>query len=138
MLVQAMTSFAEWRAQHFPQSTVPIAVFAGEDPGSFGIPNLQRYAYGLDALAPDHSRLPRPLLRDGYLTLDLWRRPDAEDLDYALGVSSNLTAWDSSSASLQLLTPSPSNDPNVSTYRALPGVTNAPQLFFKVRLNYQP
>jgi hypothetical protein len=137
-LVQALTSFPQWRAQHFPQSTNSLAAFAAEDPGSFGVPNLQRYAYGLDALAPDRSHLPQPRLRDGFLTLDLWRRPNATDIDYLLGVSSNLVHWDSTAASVQEIVPSLSADPNVVTFRALPGITNTPQLFFKVRLNYQP
>lgn len=138
MLVQSLTSFTQWRSQYFPNSTSSLAAFAAEDPGNFHVPNFQRYAYALDAYAPDASRLPQPLLRDGYLTLDLWRRPDAADVLYSAAVSSNLFNWDSSLAAMQEINPALSTDPNVTSYRALPGMTNAPQLFFKVRLDYQP
>lgn len=138
MLVDAMTSFAQWRAQNFPQSTNALAVFAAEDPGNYGIPNLQRYAYGLDARAPDRARLPKALLQNGYLTLNLWRRPDATDINYAVGVSTNLGNWNFSTSSVQEMIPALSPDPNVSAFRALPGTAETPRLFFKVQLNYQP
>jgi hypothetical protein len=138
MLIEELTSFAQWRARYFPQSSGSIALFAAEDPGGLGIPNLQRYAYGLDALAPDRTRLPRPLLRDGFLTVDLWQRPDATDVAYGLSLSSNLFQWDASPTAWQPLLPSPVPDPNVLTFRASQPVTNTPQLFFKVKVDYIP
>src|SRR6185369_4787052 len=87
----------QWRAQFFPSSTGPIQSFATEDPGNLGIPNVHRYAFGLDPAAPDRSRLPRAVLRDGYLTMDAWRRRSATDVDYIAEVSSNLATWSSSS-----------------------------------------
>jgi hypothetical protein len=138
MLVDEMMSLLVWRARFFPSSTSSIGAFAAEDPGSYGIPNLLRYAYGLDPIAPDKSRLPQPTLRNGYLTLDLWQRPDSTDLNYSVEVSKDLSSWNSSTNSLLLSLPTGSNDPNVISFRALPATKDAQQLFMKVRVNYAP
>jgi len=137
MLVDEMMSLVKWRSLYFPGSTNSIGLFALEDPGALGIPNLLRYACGLNPLAPDPGRLPKAMIREGYLTVDTWRRPEVSDLDYVVEVSPDLFEWSSSTSLLETL-PSTETEPNVVRFRALPAVSEEPQRFIKVRVIYSP
>jgi len=138
ILIDQMMSLPAWRSRYFPASTTSIEAFAAEDPGSYGIPNFSRYAHGLNPTAPDRSHLPRAILRDGYLTMDVWQRLDAADLNYVVEVSTDLFSWTASTNSLLGVPPSGTNDPNVFSFRGLPATTNSQKLFMKLRVNYTP
>jgi hypothetical protein len=72
-----------------------------DDPGDHGIPNLLRYAFGMDALQPEREKLPQvgtvtvtgrgdPIR---YLTLTFqWRIGDAQ-LEYIIEASTDLVTW---------------------------------------------
>lgn len=64
-LIMREDSLAAWRLREFGQSAGDLAAFAAADSGGRGVTHLQRYAFGLDAQAPDRDGLPRPLLHDG-------------------------------------------------------------------------
>jgi hypothetical protein len=139
LLVDQLTSFVQWRAENFPGSTGSIEAFAAQDPGNLGIPNLQRYAFGLNAQTPERARLPRAVLRQGYLTMDVNRRANAADVQYVAEVSPNFSAWSASSNAVQTITPAEySANPNMLTFRALPGTAEGQQLFMRLRVLYRP
>lgn len=91
------TSFAEWRAWHFPGSTGDLAVFGQEDPDHDGLSNLTEYAFDCDPRTADadHAeRLPRAELQsDGRFGIVFARRTGASDLDYVVEHSVDLLQW---------------------------------------------
>lgn len=139
MLVDRLESFAAWRSRHFPNDRDSLAAFGARDPGGLGVPLIARYAFGLDPFQPDATRVPRPHLRDGYLTLDFPRRPAASDLEFVVEVSSDLVTWEASSARVQevrLL--GADSDPAMLSYRAVPGIREASRQFMRVRIVHRP
>jgi uncharacterized delta-60 repeat protein len=74
---------------------------AHDDPGGHGIPNLLRYAFGMDALQPERAKLPQVgqqiLTVDGevetYLTLTYTRRTGEPDLIFIAEASADLLDW---------------------------------------------
>ncbi|MBI2929817.1 MAG: hypothetical protein HYY24_29510 [Verrucomicrobia bacterium] len=138
-LIERRASFAAWRAREFPNATGSLAAFATEDAGGHGVPNLLRYAFGLDAKSPDRSRLPKWAVRDGHLTIDFRRRLDATDLDYLVEVSEDLAAWDGSAAKLERLALAEHRGvPGAVAYRALPAIKDKAKLFMRVRVVHRP
>jgi Ca2+-binding RTX toxin-like protein len=135
-LIEETMSLVKWRSRHFPEAAGSMGAFAQADPGGFGVPNLQRYAYGLNPLTPDRAKLPQPSIRDDRLSLDVWRRADASDLEYVVEVSDDLAAW---TANLEEAAPSGAvSGPNVISYRAIPTTDQAQRLFMRVRVIYKP
>jgi uncharacterized delta-60 repeat protein len=72
-----------------------------DDPGGYRIPNLLRYAFGMDALQPERDRLPQigeHIISEGeqpgvYLTFTYTRRTDDSSLIYIAETSDDLLAW---------------------------------------------
>lgn len=138
-LIERRASFAAWRAREFPNATGSLAAFATEDTGGQGVPNLLRYAFGLDAKNPDRGRLPKWAVRDGHLTIDFRRRIDATDLDYMVEVSEDLVTWDGSAAKVERLTLAEHRGiPGAAAYRALPAIKDRAKLFMRVRVVHRP
>lgn len=94
----APTTFAAWRALHFPEDARPLEEFAAADADQDGIPNLVEYAFDLNPKdATDTAgleRLPQARVRDGRLQLEFQRHPGRSDVDYAFEVSGDLTHWE--------------------------------------------
>lgn len=93
-------TFADWLAENLSEEeladeerTTPEG-----DPGGFGIPNLLRYAFALDARNPERAGLPRIGMEteeDGhFLTLEFNRPSNAIDLDYQIEASADLAEWE--------------------------------------------
>ena len=95
-----LTPLQAWRANHFGN---PSNVGAGADtasPDGDGVPNLIKYALGLDPHTPTTSgQLPSgSILPDGgqsYLTLTVNTVAQASDVTYAVEVSGDLQSWTS-------------------------------------------
>ena len=95
-----LTPLQTWRANHFGN---PSNVGAGADiatPAGDGVPNLIKYALGLDPYTPAAtSQLPSgSILPDGgqsYLTLTANYVAQAPDVTYAVEVSGDLRSWTS-------------------------------------------
>jgi hypothetical protein len=139
LLVEELLRLARWRERHFATFAGTLEAFAAADPGNFGIPNLHRYAFGLDPLNPARARLPKAVIRDGYLTMDVWRNLQASDIDFAIEVSSDMVSWNHSPAWIEEISPSEHvNDPSVLSYRALPAMGEEQKLFIKVRIIQKP
>jgi hypothetical protein len=139
LLVDRVLNLAQWRKGYFNDLTDPLELFARQDPGNFGIPNLLRYAYGLDPVNPNPARLPRPVLRNGFLTIDIPRNPEATDIDVMLEVSRDLFNWEIAGGSIQpFVAPEVASDPTITSYRIMPGIKDGEKLFMKVRVIQKP
>lgn len=68
-----------------------------DDPGGFGIPNILRYAFGMNPLQPDRGALPRlKWTEDGSesrLQITFIRRVDDPELIYTVEGSVDLVVW---------------------------------------------
>ncbi len=95
--------FPAWQAEHFTADELEAPEISGPaaDPGGFGIPNLLRYALGLDARNPDPRGLPVARLGgiDGetatYFTLSYNRILEAPDAEFQVLASNDLQEWES-------------------------------------------
>lgn len=139
VIAEEMLTFGQWRSRAFPQSTGTLTAFAADDPGQHGVPNLLRYAFGLDPANPERARMPRASIREGRLQIDFFRRPDASDLEYVVEVSSDLVTWDASSTRVEAVSPATGlNDPSAVCYRATQPVTGQAKQFLRVRVIQRP
>jgi hypothetical protein len=88
-------SYVEWRDQHFDaeERLDPLLSGPGADPGGVGLPNLLRYALGLDPRANERTRLPLAWSQGEALVIEYDRRIHAQDLVYRVEVSDNLVDW---------------------------------------------
>jgi hypothetical protein len=72
-----------------------------DDPGGLGLPNLLRYAFGMDPLNPARSQLPRIGQQDvavgpgvqKRLSLTYTRRKDDPNLQYIIEASGDMITW---------------------------------------------
>jgi Cadherin-like len=134
LVAQRMT-LGLWQQEHFPGSTEDTATFGAEDPGQTGIPNLFRYAFGLDALNPRASRgLPVFGISQDRLSVSFSRPAAVSDLNYVVEVSSNLFDWLSGSNEVEQFTASGSNDLETVSFRSKSAVSATPRQFMRVRL----
>jgi hypothetical protein len=91
-----LTGFLGWSERNFssledrsnPQVSGPSA-----DPLGDGVPNLLRYALGLDLAVPDRAELPAAELEGDRLSLRFPRDPAKRDIAYVVEASSDLRVW---------------------------------------------
>jgi len=139
LLVPERVSFGSWRARHFASTEGSLDSFGLTDTGGTGVPNLLRYAYGMDPLKLDPRRLPKVVVRDGRLTVDVWRRVGADDLEFVAEVSSDLSSWSSAPDRVErVFLPENSGNPEILCFRAVTPVKDARQLFMNVRVKVRP
>jgi len=86
-------SLAEWRKRWFGSEDADGQAAIDAAPSQDGIPNLAKYALGLDPFAPQNDRLPQPSLLDGRLGITLELNPDAGDVEAVVEVSDDLSEW---------------------------------------------
>lgn len=95
--IPVFDQFSNWREQgHFTVEELGDPSVSGPqaDPGGFGIPNLVRYALGLDPVAPDRERLPKMTTAGPAPNFTFGWLSDAADLTLAVDRSSDLSAWE--------------------------------------------
>ncbi|MCC7377681.1 MAG: hypothetical protein IT581_23670 [Verrucomicrobiales bacterium] len=138
-LVEEAMTFARWRALHFPGSTGSLEAFGATDPGGKGVTALTRYALGMDAKNPDRTRLPKIVVRDGHLTVDVWWRPEASDIDWVAEVSTDMVHWEAAGKRVERVYPAQmSGDAaNLCLWSTTP-IAEAPQLFLNLRVVHRP
>jgi len=129
-IVDQMLSFSLWQQQNFPGSGQE------DDPGNTGIPNLFRYAFGLDPQNPwSSSGIPAYSIQDGHLSVNFRHPMVVSDLDYIVEVSSDMLQWDSTAKAVEPFVPTPiTNDPETVWYRCTDQVSATPKQFMRVRV----
>jgi len=108
----SLTPLQAWRDNHFGN---PSNVGAGENgasPAGDGIPNLIKYALGLDPMTPTTSSafLSGSIVEDSgqkYLAMTVSRSAEAPDINYTVEVSSDLLTWTSDPAEMIILVDTP-------------------------------
>lgn len=139
LLVPERTTFASWRTSFFPGVSGSLEAFGAADAGGTGISNARRYAFGMDPQQPDSARLPKVVVRDGHLTLDVWRRPGAADLDFVAEVSSDLRSWNGAPEKVErVVLPEHGGSAEVITFRAVAPLTPSSPLFMNLRVVIRP
>ena len=88
-------TFDEWRAAHFTAAELADSNISGAaaDPGRYGMTNLLRYAFSLDARQPAILAAPRLTLAAGEPALVFTPQAGAEDVLWVLELSPDLTHW---------------------------------------------
>jgi hypothetical protein len=91
------TPYLAWKSSCFTTAELADATISGDnaDPAHDGIPNLLKYALGLDAKVASPTDLPFPGMQPGYLTLTYRQNKQATDILYFVEACSDLTgaAW---------------------------------------------
>ncbi len=132
-------NLADWQQRNVPDFEGSLEEFAAADSGNHGISHLLRYAYGMDMDNPDPARLPRFYLRDGHLTVDLYRNPAATDLEYRIAVSSDLAGWDDSAASVEEVErPEAQSEPGATRFQARETTDTVEKLFMVIEIRKKP
>jgi len=98
---------AAWLERWFGSADPVGEAALDASPARDGIPNLLKYALGLDPLAPQTHRLPKPKPVDGRLVLDVALNPEALDVRLNIEASGDLRAWLSGPEAVEILERSP-------------------------------
>ncbi len=118
-------------AMENPQQFGPMA-----DPGDRGVPNLMRYALGLDPSAPLSASLPRAgiLVEKGesYPYIDYTRLKAATDITFHVEASTDLQSWEPAEGQTETL----QENPTVRTvrFRLADPVQSPEPYFLRLRL----
>ncbi len=131
------TPINQWRVQYFGVNATNTSI-AGDiaSPAGDGIPNLIKYALGLNPLTRQtNSVLASRLDADGFFTVS-YSRPDPPPLDinYQLEGSSALSPWLSNAAPALAGLVLNSNNTATVTFRDSSPARNDPQSFRKLRV----
>ncbi len=92
--VSELSPIEAWRQQYFGSPANSGAGADSFDPSGDGLPNLVKYALGLDPTQPNLADRPALSSANGILSLTFTRRRDAADITYAVEGTSDLAgAW---------------------------------------------
>ena len=88
--------FTSWSSQFFTVAELAdLSISAADvDASGDGIPNLVKYALGLDPKVATQAWLPTVGISDGFLSLSFQRLQKAADLTLVVEVSTDLLSWD--------------------------------------------
>jgi hypothetical protein len=136
-IVPEAVDIDRWKLTNFPGNTQGSQLFAVSDPGGTGIPNLLRYGFGLNAANPRATAglLPRPELLNGHLALRFHRTPAAQDLEYRVEMSEDMTTWREAGPEVEDLTMTQvPGDPAAALYRVVQPAEQSAIRFLRVRI----
>lgn len=137
-LVNALLTFAQWKANLFPGNATPVATFAEEDFDHDGISNAAEYIFGLDPKIANASKagFPTPLTLDGHLAIRFTRPIAAVDIAYTIDVSSDLATWTPATFTQQPAVTKAGGLEELTFLSPQP-LTGAPAQFVRVRAQLQ-
>ena len=96
-LFSPLTPIEAWRVAEFGNTGNPALAGNTANPAGDGIPNILKYAFGLNPLVAVSNGLPfgniASASASNYLALTFQRATNATDCTYTVGVSSNLFQW---------------------------------------------
>jgi hypothetical protein len=131
------SQFENWREQNFTTAQLSNWSISGDSgqPAVDGLPNLLKYALGLNPNAPAVSGLPAvgqmPLDGKTYPTLTFTDQSTLTDITYTVQVSSDLINWQSGS----LYTVRVDNGTtNTAVFRTLTAIEDAPRQFMRLSI----
>ncbi len=134
------SQFENWREQNFTAAQLGNWSLSGDNgqPARDGIPNLMKYALGLNPNKPALSGLPIPgqvsVSGKTYLTLTFTDQSALTDITYNIEVSSDLRNWQSGA----LYTVRTDNGmTNTATFRDLTAIQDAPRHFMRLTITRQ-
>ena len=124
--------FDAWLAQYFtteeqgnPSVSGPNVVY-----GADGLPNLLKYALGLNPKVNATTGLPAVSTTSTHWVYTYTRPSDRPDISYAVEVSTNLSTWTTSGVTHEWV----STVEGVETWRASYPLTGAANAFFRLRI----
>ena len=139
-LNETSSAFDMWRARHFSAEELDDPEISGEhaSPAGDGMPNLLKYALGLDPRRPAAPE-ERPTVSLYDESLALLYRPDADAADVALvpEVSDNLLDWESGDAFVEVTEESVDGATLVRA-RSVESITDRSSLFIRLRAEREP
>jgi hypothetical protein len=127
--------FEEWREGNFTPDELSNWSLSGDIgvPAGDGVPNLLKYALGMNAYTPSASGLPviGSTTTGGktYLTLSFTDLSALTDITYTVQVSSDLQTWFSGS---QYTVRTDNGSTTTATYRDLTAIQDAPRRFIRL------
>jgi hypothetical protein len=131
------SQFENWREQYFTAAQLSNWSYSGDtgQPAGDGVPNLMKYALGLNPNTPVTSGLPVvgkvTLNGKTYLTLTFTDQSALTDITYNVQVSSDMQNWQSG----PLYTVRMDNGTtNTAVYRDLTALQDAPQHFMRLNV----
>lgn len=104
-LGKAAAGFAQWAAQHFSEAELGDESISGRagSPAGDGIPNILKYAFGLNPHESARDELPKLEQIEGDWRLSYTRRTDAPDIAYVVESSTDLVAWAAGEAEVEIV-----------------------------------
>jgi hypothetical protein len=134
------SQFENWREQNFTAAQLNNWSVSGDtgNPSGDGIPNLMKYALGLNPNQPAFSGLPIlgqvAVSGKWYLTLTFTDQAALTDITYTVLVSSDLQNWESG-ASYTVRTDNGTT--NTAVFRDLTAIGSVPQRFMRLSVTRQ-
>lgn len=134
------SQFENWREQNFTAAQLDNWAVSGDtgNPSGDGIPNLMKYALGLNPNVPAVSGLPVlgqvSVSGKMYLTLTFTDQAALTDIAYTVQVSSDLQNWQSG-ASYAVRTDNGTT--STAVFRDLTAIGSAPQRFMRLSVTRQ-
>ncbi|WP_395739575.1 hypothetical protein [Prosthecobacter sp.] len=124
------TPVEQWRYRSFGDAAgTALAADEGDWDGD-GTLNLMEYALGLDALTPDASGLPAPMVVSDHLTLSYV--PSAADVQYVIESTTDFLQWGTADVeAVAVVNPVP---PNRVTFRYKNAVSSWGRAFIRLRV----
>ena len=145
-LTATATAFQQWKTTQFGANAGnPLIAGANADPEGDGIANWLEYAFGLHPLQANVSKLPTAALQttggSTYLTMKYRQLIGQTTLDYNVGVSGDLQAWDWTESQIEQLGPPVATGDGLTeevTVRVATPINGTAQKFLKLRVNQLP
>jgi hypothetical protein len=137
------TNYTEWVQRCFRRDATPAQTTPDADPDGDEIPNAVEYAFDLSPLHADRSELPAGFVAVGptqgdYHGVNYRRRTGTSDLRYDVQVSTNLTAWASNGATVEIQFMPLGDGMESASARTLYTVSGLTNHFLRVRVLLGP